>query len=147
MKTNQNSLDITSIAATTGRNYSTETVEILTCICDEHKHTVNTESPDEIIGALDTIEDNSNDFTLEFNGNEYRVICDDCIWEIYRDEIQQIVENNYLISLEIIPDFVALKIDWEETAENAYEDGYGHTFSSYDGSEHEAGNHWVFRTN
>jgi hypothetical protein len=128
--------------------YKMETVEILACIIDEHDHTIDEEDTDSLIEALDVIEDGiGGDFTLEFDGNEYRVICDDCIWGSYRDEIQQIVEDCYELNLDKLPAFIAVKIDWEETAQNAYADGYGHTFSGYDGSEYEAGNHWIFRTN
>jgi len=128
--------------------YKMETVEILACIIDEHTHSIDEDNPDEIIEALDTIEAGlGGDFTLDFDGNEYRIICDDCIWGIYRDEIQSIVEECYDLKFDSIPDFVAFEINWEQTAQNAYTDGYGHTFSGYDGSEHEAGHHWIFRTN
>ncbi len=44
-----------------------------------------------------------------------------------------------------------LAVNWEETAENCYQDGFGHTFSTYDGSESEymIGNvlYYIFRTN
>lgn len=128
--------------------YKQDSIDILACIVDKHSHVVDDEKPEEIIEALDVIEAGiGGDFTLDFEGNEYRVICDDCIWRIYRDEIQQIVEDCYELNLDKLPGFIAVKIDWEDTARNAYADGYGHTFSSYDGSEHEAGNHWIFRTN
>lgn len=128
--------------------YKPETFDILECIIDEHNHTIDDEDTDSLIEALDVIEAGlGGDFTLEFDGNDYRVICNDCIWEIYIDEIQQIVEDCYELKLDKLPEFIAVKIDWEETAQNAYADGYGHTFSGYDHSEHEAGNHWIFRTN
>jgi hypothetical protein len=128
--------------------YKPETFEILECIVDEHNHTIDEEDTDSLIEALDVIESGlGGDFTLDFDGNEYRIISDDCIWDIYRDEIQQIVEDCYELNLDKLPGFIAVKIDWEETAQNAFADGYGHTFSGYDGSEYEAGNHWIFRTN
>lgn len=99
--------------------------------------------------AMVTIRDNlgETDFTLDFDGNEYRLIGEDVIWDIYRDEIQRIVEECYDLKLDQIPEFIAFEIDWEETAENAYVDGYGHTFSSYDGSEENACGYYIFRTN
>lgn len=99
--------------------------------------------------AMATIRDNlgQTDFTLDFDGNEYRLIDEDAIWNIYRDEIQRIVEECYDLKLDQIPEFIAFEIDWEETAENAYVDGYGHTFSSYDGSEENACGYYIFRTN
>ena len=32
-----------------------------------------------------------------------------------------------------MPDWLA--VDWEETAQNCFVDGYGHTFARYDGYE------------
>lgn len=128
--------------------YTPDTVKILVCIVDDHSHSIDEENPEEIIEALVVIEGGlGGDFNLDFDGNEYRVICDDCIWGIYRDEIQQIVEDCHELNLDKLPGFIAVKIDWEETAQNAFADGYGHTFSGYDYSEYEAGNHWIFRTN
>lgn len=106
----------------------------------------------DIFEALETLEEKMNsddDFSFEFDGNEYRIIKDSSIWEIYRDEIQRIVEECYtdVIQLDKIPSFIAVSIDWEQTAKNAYVDGYGHTFSGYDGSEEQAGEWWIFRTN
>jgi hypothetical protein len=57
------------------------------------------------------------------------------------------VTECYDLKLDSLPPFIAVPIDWEETAQNAYADGYGHTFASYDGDEHEAADHWIFRTN
>lgn len=88
-----------------------------------------------------------DDFYLEFDGNEYRLIHDDAIWQIYVDEIKSIVGDCYDLKLDDIPDFIAWEIDWEQTAKNAHADGYGHTFSSYDHSEQECNGYYIFRTN
>ena len=88
-----------------------------------------------------------DDFNIEFDGKEYRLIDDNAIWDIYVDEIKYLVEDGYDLELDTIPDFVAFEIDWEQTAKNAYVDGYGHTFASYDGEESEAGGYWIFRVN
>lgn len=142
-------------------------VQILQTICDKHSHTIPdpadyTDNPDgakedvesdasHIFEALDELESNigTDDFTLDFDGNEYRLINDSDIWEIYRDEIQRTVEECYsdVIRPDKIPSFIAFSIDWEQTAKNAYADGYGHTFSSYDGSEEESAGYYIFRTN
>lgn len=120
-------------------------IAILRAIIDEHNHSIDMSDAREAIETLrDSLED---DFTFDFDGNEYRIISDDAIWSIYRDEIQNLVEECYELKLDSIPDFVAFNIDWEQTAKNAYDDGYGHTFSGYDGSEVEAAGYWVFRTN
>ena len=120
-------------------------IEIIRAIINEHNHYIDMDQAREAIKTLR--DDLSDDFTFDFDGNEYRIISDDAIWDIYRDEIQNIVEECYDLKLNDIPDFVAFEIDWEETAQNASVDGYGHTFSSYDHSEIEAGGYWIFRTN
>lgn len=123
-------------------------IEILREIIDSHNHKIDISEAREAIEYLrDKLEDNETDFTFEFDGNEYRLIREDEIWDIYVETIQQIVEDCYEVNLDKIPPFIAISIDWEKTAKNAYTDGYGHTFSSYDGSELEAGEYYIFRTN
>lgn len=85
----------------------------------------------------------SEDFTIDFDGNEYRIIKDDIIWSIYVETIKETVLDCY--GLDKIPGFV--EIDWEQTAKNCYYDGYGYTFATYDNEESEAGGFWIFRTN
>lgn len=63
---------------------------------------------------------------------EFRLIHEDDIWDIYVDYIEELTKDCYLHGNEL-PDFLA--IDWEQTAENCSADGYGHSFSGYDGSE------------
>ena len=103
----------------------------------------------ELIELYETLESeiDNNDFTIEFDGNEYRIISDSSIWEIYVEEIKTIVEDCYDLNLDKVPDFIALSVDWEQTAKNAYADGYGHTFAGYDGEESEAAGFYIFRTN
>lgn len=123
-------------------------IEILRAIIDSQSHRIDMDDARE---AIETLRDNINqgydDFTFDFDSNEYRLISESAIWEIYVEEIQRIVEECYEINLDKIPDFVAVSIDWEKTAQNAYADGYGHTFSGYDGSEECAGGFYIFRTN
>ena len=120
-------------------------IAILRAIIEEHNHSIDTDTARE---AIETLRDDlSDDFTFNFDGNEYRIIADDAIWGIYVDAIKDIVEECYDLKLNDIPDFVAFDIDWEQTARNVYSDGYGHTFSTYDHSEVEAGGYWIFRTN
>lgn len=102
----------------------------------------------ELCELYETVENSDlSDFTVDFDGNEYRIIAESDIWDIYVDTIKELVNDCYDLKLDQVPDFVALEIDWEQTAKNAYVDGYGHTFSGYDGSESEAGGFWIFRTN
>lgn len=137
-------------------------VQILQTICDSQHHIVPSadmseyEDQDDFEGAvydifeaLEELESNigTDDFRLDFDGNEYRLIAEPDIWEIYVDEIKQTVEDCYELNLDKIPSFIAVSIDWEQTAKNAYADGYGHQFSSYDGSEEEAAGYYIFRTN
>lgn len=107
----------------------------------------DTDNRQELQDFIDEFDLSDSDQTVEFDGNEYRIIRDSDIWDIYRDEIQSIVEDCYDLNLDKVPGFIALSIDWEQTAKNAYVDGYGHTFSSYDHSEIETADHWIFRTN
>ena len=87
-----------------------------------------------------------NDFMTHIDGCEYRFIHEDIIWGIYVEEIKTITQDCYNI-----PELHWLSIDWEETAENCFADGYGHTFSTYDGSEEECvfgeENYYIFRIN
>lgn len=91
----------------------------------------------------------SSDEWIDFDGMDFRIIAESDIWEIYVEEIKNIVEDCYsdVIKLDKIPDFIAVEIDWEQMAKNAYVDGYGHTFAGYDGEENEAAGYCIFRTN
>ncbi len=85
-----------------------------------------------------------NDFITDIDGRQYRFIHEDIIWDTYVEEIKEIAENCYDIK---VPHWLA--IDWERTANNCVIDGYGHTFSHYDGSEDECifgeENYYIFR--
>ena len=106
---------------------------------------------DEVLEILRALKD-QDDFYQEIDGNEYRFISDFAIWDVYVEEIQHITEDCYEIKAP-----AWLEIDWEQTAKNCYIDGYGHTFSHYDGNEYEftirntdgitQSDWWVFRTN
>ena len=121
---------------------------VLRGIIDSHNHSIDISEAREAIETLrDKIEAGEYDFSFDFDGNEYRIISDSSIWGIYVKEIENIVNDCYDLKLDKLPDFIAVSIDWEQTARNAYTDGYGHTFSGYDGSECEAGDYWIFRTN
>ena len=143
-------------------------VQILQTICDSQSHVIPVvdeevaylddscsevqDSAYEFFEALEEIESHigEDDFTLDFDGNEYRIINESDIWEIYKDVIQNIVEDCYsdVIHLDKVPSFIAVSIDWEQTAKNAYVDGYAHTFSTYCGDmEEESAGYYVFRTN
>lgn len=85
------------------------------------------------------------DFTIELDDAEYRFIHDAEIEAIYKDSIRELVEECYLVGAKEFPWWIA--IDWTQTAQNCFADGYGHHFSSYDGSELEIADYLVFRIN
>jgi hypothetical protein len=76
-------------------------IQILQCICDSQNHTIpkpdtengngyndadlqaeNESIGSDIFNAIDAIESNigDDDFTLDFDGNEYRIIAESAIW-------------------------------------------------------------------
>jgi len=84
-----------------------------------------------------------DDFYIEpENGGEYRLIHKDDIFAIYTAEIIELIKDCYNLEL---PDFV--EVDWGTTVNNCLADGYGHHFSSHDGSEEFAENYYIFRVN
>jgi len=130
---------------------------ILSEICSVFGHTL---TYSEAKGALMELQYNMNDtsydtsygtpvyvdFFFKLDGNEYRIIHEFYIWEIYVEEIKCTVKDSYDLKRDI-PSYVSIEIDWDQTAKNCLVDGYGNTFSSYDGSENNAGNYYIFRTN
>lgn len=143
-------------------------VQILQTICDTQSHSSipvpaeYTNDPDgakedvesdsqwvfEALEELETmISDSEDDYRFDFDGHEYRLIKESEIWDIYVEEIKQTVEDCYELNLDKIPAFIAVSVNWEQTAKNAYADGYGHQFSGYDGSEEDAAGYYIFRTN
>lgn len=113
----------------------------LKTICKDHGINLTYSDAKEALNTL-SFHEGEADFYFELDGMEFRLIHEESIWEIYVDTIRDIVEDCYEMN---VPNFVA--IDWEETAQNAYVDGYGHTFSSYDGSESLEDGYYIFRTN
>lgn len=162
----KDSSELLALFAACGKETPTEdsdegrAVSILQKICDSQSHTIPTieegteqeEAESECAEFFDSIEEvaehiGEDDFWFEFDGNEYRLIGKSAIWDIYVDAIKDIVEDCYDLKLDKVPDFIAVSIDWGQTAQNAYVDGYGHTFSGYDGSEEESAGYYIFRTN
>ena len=123
-------------------------IAILRKIINSQNRSVDiTDAKEAIYNLREALKNDPNDFMLDFDGNEYRIISDGAIWDIYVETIKDIVNDCYELNLDKLPDFIAVNIDWERTAQNAYADGYGHIFSSYDGSEELAGGYYIFRTN
>ena len=121
---------------------------ILDCII-KAQHSIDDFDSESITDALAELEcsNDESDFTFDFDGAEYRIIHKDVIDISYQDAIQELVESCYELNLDKIPAFIVVSIDWEQTAQNALIDGYGHTFSSYDGSEEFVNGWYIFRTN
>lgn len=143
---------IQSIAQANNLDNPEQCTAILAEIIDEN-HNIADFDDDDILSALQTMDyEFSDDINFEFDGNEYRIIADSAIWGIYVETIKETVYECYNLKLDKVPDFIALSIDWEQTAKNAYADGYGHTFATYDGEEIEVCidnklQYYVFRTN
>jgi hypothetical protein len=75
----------------------------------------------------------SNDFNIILDGLDYRFINEDAIESIHFDEVKEQLKDCYA-GLNELPWFI--KIDWDDTIENIRDaDGYGHHFSTWDGSE------------
>ena len=120
---------------------------LLQDIADNYSHNLESLDADEIEEALSTLDENEDDFTIDFDGNEYRIIYDAQIWDTYVKTIKDVVNDSYDLKLDKLPSFIAVDIDWDQTATNCFVDGYGHTFASYDGEELNSGDYWVFRVN
>ena len=102
---------------------------------------------DDACELLDNLIDDS-DFTIEIDGQEFRIIHDEYIRDIAQEEIAETIQECYFSvpMNQEIPWWI--EIDWDKTVQNCIDaDGYGHHFSHYDGSEYEAGNWYIFRTN
>lgn len=99
------------------------------------------ETAREILANLD------DDFRVEVGCAEYRIIEADEIERIHDDEIRELVDDLYM-SDRNIPDVLRRYFDYDSFASDCrMSDGYGHHFSSYDGSEETFGSYYVFRTN
>jgi len=121
--------------------------QILEFISEELELDINREEVKEFEDQLNS----ENDFYIEIDGNEYRVIHQETIWETFVEEIRQTVEDCYLGGIDL-DKFWWIELDWEKTAKNCLDaDGYGHHFSGYDGSEFEytfgEEDYYIFRTN
>lgn len=90
---------------------------------------------------------NDRDFTVETDEGEYRFIHEDEIESIHLEEIENLVDDCYL-SDKNIPEIVKQYFDYNSFAHDCrLSDGYGHHFSSYDGSEENNGKYFMFRVN
>lgn len=90
----------------------------------------------EVKEVLNLIETES-DFTYEFeNGEEYRIINENVITNIYFEEQEELLAEIYPEIFEKKPWWV--EIDLNKTIQNILDaDGYGQLFATYDGVENE----------
>lgn len=108
-----------------------KTRDVLECISYELDLTINR---DEVRELEKKLSDDFNDFWIEIDGQEYRFIHTNYIWDIYVEEIKEVTEDCYIQGK--LPDW--LQVDWQETAKYIYDsDGYGHHFAHYDHNEYE----------
>lgn len=124
------------------------TRDIIDCIATELELQVNRDEVRAIEEQL--VSGDYEDFYADIDGEEYRFIHEDFIWDIYVDDVKETTIECYLCEVDRSK-LWWLEIDWEKTAENCYQDGYGHTFGTYDGGEYEYmfddANYFIFRTN
>ena len=112
---------------------------VIDCISDEF-------TKSEISDLVNQMEV-ENDIQWEIQGMEYRVIHEDIIKTIHKEEVQDLVQECYLGELDL-DKYWWIAIDWDETAENVrMTDGYGNHFSAYDHSEEFFDGWYFFRTN
>ena len=92
----------------------------------------------------------SDDFTVELNEGEYRIIHDNAIEDIFDSEIRELADDCY--DVEGIKEKMGnvgryFTFDYDSFVEDCRMDGYGHHFSGYDGSEESVGPWNIFRVN
>ena len=84
----------------------------------------------------------SNDVSVDVNGEEYRIIEESVIDDIWEESLKELLEDCYEI-----PPLLKNYIDYDKWVEDCKFDGLGHHFSTYDGSEESSGSYYYFRTN
>jgi len=86
----------------------------------------------------------SDDFTIEIEGAEFRVINESEIEDAWTNSLIDMLEDCHGHE---IPDHLKPYIDYDKWAQDAKIDGMGHHFSSYDGNEVSTQNFYIFRVN
>ena len=116
--------------------------EIIKTICEYQGFTDMEEIKEVIEGVNSSEYDVTDDFYVECNGVEIRVILSDSIESIWEEELE-----NLLIECYEIPQHLENYIDYDAWVRDCKFDGMGHHFSHYDGSEYESENYYYFRVN
>lgn len=107
---------------------------------------------------FDNLANYEDDFYVDHGRSEsYRFISDSAIEDVHVESVKELVTDCYLSGTDL-DNYPWIEINWEDTAENLrLEDGYGHHFNSYDGTEEEYDfadasgsgvkfSYWIFRT-
>ena len=116
--------------------------EIIKAIC-EYQGFTDLEEVMEVMEGVDNSEhEASDDFIVECNGAEIRVISENSVESIWEEELE-----NLLIDCYEVPQHLENYINYDAWVRDCKFDGMGHHFSHYDGSEHESENYYYFRTN
>ena len=116
--------------------------EIVAAICEYQGFTDIEEVMEVIEGVNSSDYEYEDDFYVECNGVEIRVIAAYSIESIWEEGLEYILRECY-----DIPDYLENYIDYDSWIRDCKFDGMGHYFSSYDGSEHSSENYYYFRTN
>ena len=87
----------------------------------------------------------SKDFICELDGAEYRFIHENAIEDTFAKSAQEMIEDCY--GIDKLPSIISRHIDWDGIVDDCRMDGYGHHFSSYDDSEENVEDWYIFRTN
>lgn len=118
--------------------------EIIAAICEYQDF--DDDEMLEVIEAVEEIDDDdiryNDDFFVECNGVEIRVIHNNAIESIWEEELENLLRECYEV-----PEFLENYIDYDSWVRDCKFDGMGHHFSSYDGSEHQSENYYYFRIN
>ena len=116
--------------------------EIVAAICEYQGFTDIEEVMEVIEGVNSSDYEYEDDFYVECNGVEIRVIAAYSIESIWEEGLEYILRECY-----DIPDYLENYIDYDSWIRDCKFDGMGYYFSSYDGSEHSSENYYYFRTN
>lgn len=121
--------------------------DILECLQDDDGEELSEDDYEILIGNLQA---GNEDFTIEVEGTgtEYRVIHEDSIEAIWKEELKSSAEEcNPKLFKQAEGILRYMTFDWDAFYSDAHHDGYGHHFSSYDSSEENTTNHYIFRIN
>lgn len=116
--------------------------EIVKAIC-EYQSYINIDEVKEVIEGINNSDyEYEDDFYVECNGVEIRVISRYSIESIWEEGLEELLRECY-----DIPNHLENYIDYDAWVRDCKFDGMGHYFSGYDGSEYESKNYYYFRTN